>query len=198
MDNNTFRWACWEKIFIGDDWTEISTLEENKIPSCPHPCLSALLRGFHRRTRRGKMRKSSGEDFWKTGSYYFSESEILSFWEEKFCKQTGLDVVDKSDFLDTSSFNFLFLFTCEMSFCSSLISAMFLLVSSQLMKRWRKTPKTTERRMNTTTNSQLPRQALQHRLQNGFFSFIFCLCIRKFCSFGVGDLSSLCLVKWWS
>ena len=81
------------------------------------------------------MRKSSGEDFWKTGSYYFSESEILSFLEEKFCKQTGLDVVDKSDFLDTSSFNFLFLFTCEMSFCSSLISAMFLLVSSQLMKR---------------------------------------------------------------
>ena len=62
-----------------DGYMYVSTLEENKIPSCPHPCLSALLRGFHRRTRRGKMRKSSGEDFWKTGSYYFSESEILSF-----------------------------------------------------------------------------------------------------------------------
>ena len=52
------------------------------------------------------MRMSSGEDFWKTGSYYFSESEIFSFEEENFCKQTGLNPVDKSDFLDTS-FNFL-------------------------------------------------------------------------------------------
>ena len=80
------------------------------------------------------MRMSSGEDFWKTGSYYFSESEIFSFAEANFCKQTGLNPVDKSDFLDTS-FNFLFLFTCEISFCSSFINAMFLFVSSQLIKR---------------------------------------------------------------